>query len=250
MNPELLAVNLVGAATIDSGTSSLGLWSMIAGASVVVQAVMFILLMFSVISWAIIIFKSSQLSRAKKQSFAFLEIFWKSRSLGAIYNEATNFDSSPVAQIFRVGYQELGRMRKSGADNRHSMENVERSLRRAAAAEATRVTKTLSFLATTGNTTPFIGLFGTVWGIMGSFREIGQTGAANLATVAPGISEALVATAAGLVAAIPAVIAYNHFSSRVRVLEAEMTNFMSDFLNILERDLLRRGPAAGGPEGS
>ncbi|MBF0530989.1 MAG: MotA/TolQ/ExbB proton channel family protein, partial [Deltaproteobacteria bacterium] len=173
-------------------------------------------------------------------SHYFLELFWKSRNLATVYNESAGFDSSPVAQIFRVGYQELGRVRKAKVDFRLGMENVQRALRRTAAAEGTRLSRTLSFLATTGNAAPLIGLFGTVWGIMGSFHNIGLSGSANLASVAPGISEALVATAAGLAAAIPAVVAFNYFSSRVRVLEAEMTNFVADFLNILERDMMRK----------
>jgi len=232
--------------------SSFSVWRMVLNAGLMVQLVMVLLLMFSVVCWAIIIFKALQLGRARRESYLFLNQFWKSRSLAGIYNEAGRFESSPVAQIFRVGYQELTRLRKSRSETRggsgsepppleiQGMENVERALRRAIMAESTRLSRALTFLATTANTTPFIGLFGTVWGIMGSFHEIGLTGAANLATVAPGISEALVATAAGLAAAIPAVVAFNQFTSRVRVLETEMTNFVSDFLNILERDLLKR----------
>jgi biopolymer transport protein TolQ len=116
--------------------------------------------------------------------------------------------------------------------------NIKRSLRRAVNVELTGLNKAVSFLATTGNTTPFIGLFGTVWGIMNSFRSIGLQGSASLAAVAPGISEALVATAAGLAAAIPAVVAYNFFSSKIRVIESEMHNFSADFLNLVERELV------------
>ncbi|MFH1092434.1 MAG: protein TolQ [Pseudomonadota bacterium] len=243
MNPDLLVTIIMQAAGKEA-TSPLNVWQMIVNAGPVVKMVMMVLFLFSVLSWSIIIYKSLQLSRARRYSYNFLDLFWKSRSLADIYNESIGFESSPVAQIFRVGYQELGRLRKTRAEIRVATENVQRALRRAAAAEATRLSRTLSFLATTGNTTPFIGLFGTVWGIMTSFHEIGLTGSANLAAVAPGISEALVATAAGLAAAIPAVIAFNHFASRVRVLEAEMTNFVSDFLNIIERDTLRK-PAPG-----
>ncbi len=119
------------------------------------------------------------------------------------------------------------------------MDNVKRALRRAINTEMTRMTQMVPFLATTGNTTPFIGLFGTVWGIMNSFRGIGQRGSASLAVVAPGISEALVATAAGLAAAIPAVIAFNFFMNKIRIVETEMHSFSADFLNIIERDILR-----------
>ena len=118
-------------------------------------------------------------------------------------------------------------------------DNVQRALRRAITTEMTRMTQMVPFLATTGNTAPFIGLFGTVWGIMNSFASIGQKGSANLAVVAPGISEALVATAAGLAAAIPAVIAFNFFMSKIRVVESELQSFSADFLNIIERDILR-----------
>jgi biopolymer transport protein TolQ len=118
-------------------------------------------------------------------------------------------------------------------------DNIKRSLRRAITTEMTRMTQMVPFLATTGNTAPFIGLFGTVWGIMNSFVGIGQKGSANLAVVAPGISEALVATAAGLAAAIPAVIAYNFFMSKIRVVESELDSFSADLLNIIERDILR-----------
>jgi len=119
------------------------------------------------------------------------------------------------------------------------MGNVNRALRRATNTEMTRLTQMVPFLATTGNTTPFIGLFGTVWGIMNSFSGIGQRGSASLAVVAPGISEALVATAAGLAAAIPAVIAFNFFMNKIRIVESEMQSFSADFLNIIERDILR-----------
>ena len=239
MSPEFF-FTIITQATPREGASAADILQMIARAGLVVQLVMFILLMFSVISWAIIIFKSSQMSRARKHSYYFLDLFWKSRSLSNVYNESADYEASPVAQIFRVGYEELTRLRKSKVDHLQGMDNIQRSLRRAAAAEVTRLSKSLSFLATTGNATPFIGLFGTVWGIMGSFHSIGLTGQANLASVAPGISEALVATAAGLAAAIPAVVAYNHFSSRLRTMDAEMTNFSADFLNILERDMLKK----------
>jgi len=119
------------------------------------------------------------------------------------------------------------------------VDNVKRALRRGITTETTRMTQMVPFLATTGNTTPFIGLFGTVWGIMGSFQGIGLRGSASLAVVAPGIAEALVATAAGLAVAIPAVIAFNYFMHKIRILESELDSFSADFLNIVERDLMR-----------
>jgi biopolymer transport protein TolQ len=143
--------------------------------------------------------------------------------------------SSPNAAASKPGGNQSMALdtRFSGTDN------VQRALRRAIATEMTRMTQMIPFLATTGNTAPFIGLFGTVWGIMNSFVGIGQMGSANLAVVAPGISEALVATAAGLAAAIPAVIAFNFFMSKIRVVESELQSFSADFLNIIERDILR-----------
>ena len=190
---------------------------MVMEAGPVVKGVLISLLAFSLISWAIILSKAVQLSRANRNSNSFLDSFWKSRSLANLYTEAGEYGISPIAQIFRVGYQELGRVHKARLDQRTAMENVQRALRRSSAAEGTRLFKYLPFLATCGNATPFIGLFGTVWGIMDSFHEIGLSGSANLATVAPGISEALVATAVGLFAAIPAVIFFNYFSSKVQI---------------------------------
>jgi len=226
-----------------ASSASSNIVQMVMDAGPVVKGVLLTLLGFSLLSWAIILSKFVQLSRASRNSNAFLDSFWKSRSLANLYAEAGDYGSSPIAQIFRVGYQELGRVHKARLDQRAAMENVQRALRRSSAAEGTRLFKYLPFLATCGNATPFIGLFGTVWGIMDSFHEIGLAGSANLATVAPGISEALVATAVGLAAAIPAVIFFNYFNSWVRELEAEMGNFNADFVNILERDLLKRSSA-------
>ncbi len=177
-----------------------------------------------------------------------------------LFAKAKQLHGSPLARIFRIGYVELKKTSQSttqpsapnAAGNKpagsQSMamdtrftgtDNVQRALRRAITTEMTRMTQMVPFLATTGNTAPFIGLFGTVWGIMNSFAGIGQKGSANLAVVAPGISEALVATAAGLAAAIPAVIAFNFFMSKIRVVESELYSFSADFLNIIERDILR-----------
>ena len=144
---------------------------------------------------------------------------------------------SPLAEMFRSAYLELQRLRKPDAPGPHpagATARIKRALTQAATAEQTRLEKYLGFLATTGSTAPFIGLFGTVWGIMDAFRQIGLRGSANLATVAPGISEALIATAFGLIAAIPAVIAYNYYLGRVNLIATEMDNFSSEFLNIVE----------------
>jgi biopolymer transport protein TolQ len=225
-----------------SGSIESNLFNMVLASGPMVKFVMGILLLASVVSWAIIISKFFQLSRAGGHSSRFLNTFWSPKSLSNLFADIDNYSASPIAQIFRVGYQELGRVHKARLDIRAAMENVERALRRAASAESSRLYKFLSFLATCGNATPFVGLFGTVWGIMGSFHEIGLKGSANLAAVAPGISEALVATAAGLATAIPAVIFYNYYNSRIRILETDMGNFMADFVNLLERDLQKKTP--------
>jgi biopolymer transport protein TolQ len=228
---------------------------MISNASIIVQMVMLVLLFFSVSSWAIILIKSRYIKRAVKQSAEFTEFFWKSRDLSNAFAKAKQLHGSPLARIFRIGYVELKKTSPSGSqrsgqssqaagdsmpfNTRAGTDNVKRALRRAINTEMTRMTQMVPFLATTGNTAPFIGLFGTVWGIMSSFSGIGQRGSASLAVVAPGISEALVATAAGLAAAIPAVIAFNYFMNRIRIVETELQSFSADFLNIIERDILR-----------
>jgi biopolymer transport protein TolQ len=228
-----------------------------------VQFVMLLLLFFSIMSWAIILIKYRYIRKAFKESAEFTDFFWKSRDLSNAFAKAKQLHGSPLARIFRIGYVELKKtsqsatqpsqpsapnaaVNKPGGNQSMTMDtrftgtdNVQRALRRAISTEMTRMTQMVPFLATTGNTAPFIGLFGTVWGIMNSFAGIGQKGSANLAVVAPGISEALVATAAGLAAAIPAVIAFNFFMSKIRVVESELHSFSADFLNIIERDILR-----------
>ena len=196
----------------------------ISNASLMVKFVLLLLLFFSVMSWSIIIIKVRYIRKAFKESDLFIDYFWKSRDLASAFTKAKQLSGSPEPSL-RHGF--------SGSDN------VKRALRRAINTEMTRISQMVPFLATTGNTTPFIGLFGTVWGIMNSFHGIGQRGSASLAVVAPGISEALVATAAGLAVAIPAVIAFNHFMQKIRVIETELHSFSADFLNILDRDILR-----------
>lgn len=201
-----------------------------------------VLILFSVVSWAVIIYKVITLRRATRQSDHFLEAFWDAKRLDEMYHKADMYPHSPVAAVFRSGYIELARLKKRSQEDDMiggGIENVERALRRSTSTELTTMEALTSFLATVGSTAPFIGLFGTVWGIMKAFQDIGRMGSANLATVAPGISEALIATAAGLAAAIPAVIAYNFLLARIRVLSAEMDNFSSDFLNIVKRSVLR-----------
>lgn len=222
---------------------------LIFGAGPVVKLVLLVLAYFSVASWTIIFFKYRVISRAARDSERFLEFFWAQKRFDAINRGLSNFTHSPLTVLFREGYQEmLHSQRPKNHDEEGAQittdlgkaDNVARALRRATTLETHRLEKFLTFLATTGSTAPFIGLFGTVWGIMDSFRGIGQTGSASLAVVAPGISEALVATAIGLVAAIPAVVGYNHFVNKVNILTGEMDNFSQEYLNIVER-LLRRG---------
>lgn len=229
----------------------LDLLHMIRNASLMVQFILLLLLFFSVSSWAIILIKYRYIRQAYKESAFFADFFWQSRDFTDAYSKAKELQGSPIARVFRIGYVELKRLSRSGAGEVSGgesaslatrfvgIDNIKRALRRATVTEITKMTQMVPFLATTGNTTPFIGLFGTVWGIMGSFHGIGMRGSASLAVVAPGISEALVATAAGLAVAIPAVIAFNYFMHKIRVIESEMQTFSADFLNIIERDFLR-----------
>jgi biopolymer transport protein TolQ len=222
--------------------TDLSLWETMTHSGPISAASMALLIIFSVISWAIIVHKFFFLRRASRESERFLTAFWESKRLDTMYQQSEAYKRSPLSQLFRSGYIELARLKKTAGDEDMlggGIENVERALRRSQNSETTTLESLTSFLATVGSTAPFIGLFGTVWGIMKAFRDIGRMGSANLATVAPGISEALIATAAGLAAAIPAVIAYNFFLSRIRVLTTEMETFSSDFLNIVKRHFFR-----------
>jgi biopolymer transport protein TolQ len=205
-------------------------------------AVLVLLLGASAVCWAIIAKKWLQIRRAQDESVKFLETFWQSKRLDAIYQAAESLGASPISQVFRAGYVELSKVTAQKKDGEGGMqdelggiENVERALKRAAASEVTHLEAQVPFLGTTAGAAPFVGLFGTVWGIMRAFHDIYRMGNANLATVARPISEALIATAVGLFAAIPAVVAYNYFVSKIRVLDSEMTNFSNDFLNIVRR---------------
>jgi len=233
----------------------INIFQMMINAGLMVQFVLLLLLFFSITSWAIILIKYRYIMKAFRESARFTDFFWKSRDLSNAFLKAKQLGSSPVARVFRVGYVELKKLSKSGVPISQSQsteaetsslssmftgtDNVKRALRRAINTEMTKMTQMVPFLATTGNTAPFIGLFGTVWGIMNSFHGIGLKGSASLAVVAPGISEALVATAVGLAVAIPAVIAFNYFTQKIRVIESELHSFAADFLNIVERDILR-----------
>jgi len=204
--------------------------------------VLAILLVASGWSWTIIFQKSLQLRRAQARSLEFLETFWQAKRLDEIYSRSNSMKDAPVAQVFRAGYVELAKLTGEGGERKVDLagiDNIERALRRAANAELTHLEARTSFLGSTAAAAPFVGLFGTVWGIMKAFGEISQQGSANLATVSAPISEALIATAVGLFAAIPAVIFYNHFVAKIRILESEMNNFAADFLNLVKRHFVR-----------
>src|SRR5437763_3208839 len=227
---------------------SLNYWEMVTHGGPIVTGVLLILVLSSVGSWTIIFRKVLHLRRAQAESVRFLETFWRSKRLDSIYAAAEEMPLSPVAQVFRAGYVELSKVTQQAPageevamhDQLGGFENVERALARAANAELTTLEMQIPFLGTTAAAAPFVGLFGTVWGIMGAFRDIYAAGNANLATVARPISEALIATAVGLFAAIPALVAYNAFNSRIRVLDNEMRNFSADFLNIIKRHIFKK----------
>lgn len=222
---------------------------LLAAAGLVVKLVIVVLIYFSVVSWAIIFYKLLQIHRANTDSERFLDFFWKTKRFDTINSQLDRFGNSPLSVLFNEGYTELKRVMEAGDTKKDpdvistdlgGIENVSRALRRATTSEITRLEKYTTFLATTGSTSPFIGLFGTVWGIKDAFTGIGITGSASLAVVAPGIAEALIATAIGLVAAIPAVVGYNHFQNRIKVLIAEMDNFSTEFLNIVQRNVINK----------
>jgi len=220
----------------------------------VVKLVLALLVMLSVICWGIILYKHLVLRRAQRNTQKFLTIFGGASSLMEVHDAVQSLPSSPLQEMFEAGYMELSRLlgTQGGAGGRPAAQNagsllgpggtgnVERAMIKAKTRVNIAMERYLTFLATTGSTAPFIGLFGTVWGIMTAFRNIGATGNANLATVAPGIAEALIATAVGLFAAIPAVVAYNFFLHRVRVLARDMENYSTDLINLIERQLRRQ----------
>ena len=209
---------------------------LIKNASTIVKLVLMLLLAFSIISWAVIIFKLMEYGRAKKNSLRFLEFFKKNKNFSEINNNKSLYGNNPLGEIFRFGYREIS-LQSGGSQmlEKLDLESVHRALLRASNAEITRFERLNGFLATCASATPFIGLFGTVWGIMSSFQQIGIQMNANLATVAPGIAEALIATALGLFAAIPAVIFYNLLLNKLKVLIAMMEDFVLEFLNLSEK---------------
>ena len=214
-------------------------WQLIANTGIVARVVLLILLAFSVWSWAIIFHKWRSFKAARRESQEFLKVFRQSKKLSEIRAFCRTLRSSPLPEVFQAGYQEIESQvlpsENPGKPRVRSMEAVQRALQIASSSELSRMERWLTWLATTGAVTPFVGLFGTVWGIIDAFHGLGTAGTASLRSVAPGISEALITTAAGLFAAIPAVIAYNQFLQRVKEFGSLMDDFALEFLNMTER---------------
>lgn len=219
------------AATTEVTTQS-SLISDIMGAGIAVQSLLLLLIVMSIVSWAIIFKKRKLFNQVSEDNNRFLDLFWSAATLEQVQDKLERHEKSPLSRVFKAGFSELERIKRQNIKVSDNIENLERSLRRGQEEEVSRLEERLQFLATTGATAPFIGLLGTVVGIMNSFRAISNAGSASLATVAPGISEALFATAVGLFAAIPAVMAYNFLLNEVRKQENNMNNFISEFLNI------------------
>ena len=235
-----IAAVTAGARNVSLTGSDWDVFAAIWAAGPVVKGVMLILLLFSIISWAIIIAKFRQLNRARRQNAEFFQLFWSAPNLAAARQATDHLAYAPAARVLR---DSLAPEPGPGAGNPHPDAKslpphagghaAQRILRHSLSEQEDRLSRSLSFLATCGNTAPFIGLFGTVWGIMTSFHDISLQGSASLATVAPGIAEALIATAAGLAAAIPAVMAYNYFLGQVRRLQTELSDFARDLAPLL-----------------
>ncbi|MBM7334102.1 MAG: protein TolQ [Alcanivorax sp.] len=222
---------------MDETSSSMSILSLVTNAGPVVQVVMLVLLLASLISWYMIVNRYRVLGRARRADKAFEEKFWSGEDLSSLYNQVRkkpNPDSASEA-VFRSGFQEFVRLSKSTRGPDAIMEGAQRAMRVALQREQSRLTKHLPFLATVGSTSPYIGLFGTVWGIMNSFRALANVTQATLSVVAPGIAEALVATAMGLFAAIPAVMAYNRFAAQSESLLGDCEVFAEEFSSVLHR---------------
>jgi biopolymer transport protein TolQ len=233
----------------DSGPGGVDFVKLIADANWLSKSVLLILLLFSAVSWGITLYKIWQYRAAARDSGTFLQVFRKSTKFSEVQSICASVAKSPLVGIFQAGYAELNtQLRHKGSDNEpkpavpaarptlRSLDAVDRALLRATSAEVAKLEKQVPFLATTASITPFIGLFGTVWGIIFAFQQIGIQGSTSLSVVAPGIAEALIATAAGLFAAVPAVYFYNEFTTRVKGFATEMDDFALEFLNISERN--------------
>jgi biopolymer transport protein TolQ len=240
----------------DSGTGGVDFVRLIAASNWFSKSVLLILLLFSAVSWGIILYKVWQYRRAERDTGTFLQVFRKSTKFSEVQSISASVANSPLVGIFQAGYAELNSQlrhppakgatghaeaesKPPGAAARptlRSLDAVDRALLRATSAEVSKLEKRVPFLATTASITPFIGLFGTVWGIIFAFQRIGIEGSTSLSVVAPGIADALIATAAGLFAAVPAVYFYNEFTTRVKDFATQMDDFALEFLNISERN--------------
>jgi len=232
--------------TVDLAADHSSILSMVYSSSTVVQMVLIILIAVSVWSWAITVAKILQFKKALSDSDEFSSIFWESRNFARIDDSSRRLEASPLSHIFRSGYHELNHIvndkEKTAAketDFESDLDSVERALRRAELDQSLRLEKGVTFLATVASSAPFIGLFGTVWGIMNAFHGLSNAKSTTLQAVAPGISEALIATAIGLAAAIPAAVAYNYFSVTVRQFKESMDKFSHEFLNVARRYILK-----------
>jgi biopolymer transport protein TolQ len=242
----ILAFQGLSGETSGDGAGNTDIISLLRDASPLSWAVLVILLLFSAASWGIIVHKRNQLSKAHRQTATFLDIFRKSSRFSEVHSACGHLSASPLVGLFQMGYAELNTQLRAAGETQpatagvrptmRSLESLDRALLRATTVEVTRLESRIGFLATTASITPYIGLFGTVVGIMASFQGIGQTGSTSLAVVAPGIADALIATAAGLFAAIPAVYFYNDLTYQVKGFAAAMDDFSMEFLNIAERN--------------
>jgi biopolymer transport protein TolQ len=225
-------------------SANISVWQIVANASVVVQIILAILVAASITSWAIIFRKRQILGRARTEVGDFEKRFWSGADLSTVYKEVTTAETPAIGMetIFEAGFAEFARLRKpvGGAGGARTMESVQRAMRVAEVREIDRLEENLAFLATVGSTSPYVGLFGTVWGIMTAFSSLGNVQHATISMVAPGISEALIATAMGLVAAIPAVVAYNRYANQIERLETRFDMFVEEFSTILERHVISR----------
>lgn len=234
--------NLIFLSLISDSGSTLNILDLISQAGWVVKVVMGLLLLSSVVCWTVIFWKwFFELRVASRENSQFAQAFWAAGSLESAKKASSQFTHAPMTRVFLTGLQEFNEITNLKLNRESTIELVEsnlaRALSRAVSAETYGLQRNLAFLASTASTAPFVGLFGTVWGIMTSFINIGATGASNLAVVAPGIAEALIATAMGLFAAIPAVLFYNYFVNRIKAIGNELNHFSSDFLNTAKRSL-------------
>lgn len=247
MEPDPTSVSIVTLQASDAiagrPTGGTGFWEVMLNAPPSVKALVVVLIVMLLVSFFIVGVKAVRMIQASTQTKRFLDLFWADEATGhwaperleSIYSQLKPLNGSPLAKVFHAGYVELARL-GGGQKPADDLENVERALRRASVTEMTKLEALLPFLATTGSTAPFIGLLGTVLGILAVFETIGQD--ASLAVIGPKIAEALYVTAVGLAAAVPAVMAYNYFIRKIRVLESEVETFASDYLNIVKRHFL------------